>query len=596
MRIGIIGRGYFGTKIYETLKDSYEIVFFTGRELLIDYDIDWAIVASSNDSHYKIVDDFISRGIDVFCEKPLTTNFSDAIELLNRAKRTGVKLYVDDIFLYNSEYLSKREEMLHANELTFSWKKFGSFKDNIVNNLTYHDLYLLVDLFGYQSIRGFRSTINRINEKVYTFFYGSKKITLEYNRLFMGKPEKTVTYDKNKCDLTKNENNPLMDMFSSVFSEKADFNRNEELTRSVQSLMRSNFGYNVKPQLAVVGGGIFGVTAAIELMKDFNVTLHESSYGFLKNASSINQYRIHRGYHYPRSKETANSSKAGNESFLKTYNCLSDITTKNYYCIAKVGSKTDAEGYLRFLKESGLEFCPKNLDILNSENLSLTVEVSEKLFDPKKLLTSVTNLVELHELPYILGKQFTRDMKENYDYVVNCSYANINFILEEDQQFDCQFELCEKPVVKMPESYRGKSVVIMDGPFMCIDPYGSTDNHVMGNVVHAIHCSNVGKFPIIPEEYKSVLNRGVVPSTELTGLTRFDRFISSAKPFFKNVESAEHIGSMFTIRTVLPMKDHDDARPSFIKKHDDKVYTVFSGKISTCVDCAKNLKETLLKQ
>lgn len=596
MRIGIIGRGYFGTKIYETLKDSHEIVFFTGRDLLIDYDIDWAVVASSNDSHYKLVDDFINRGIDVFCEKPLTTNFSDAIELLNRAKRTGVKLYVDDIFLYNSEYLAKREAMRNASELTFSWKKFGSFKDNIVNNLTYHDLYILVDLFGYHRIRGLQSTVNRINEKVYTFEYDSKKITLEYNRLFMGKSEKTVTYDKNVCDFTKSKNNSLSDMFSAVFSEKVDFNRNEELTRSVQSLMRENFGYNSKPHLAVVGGGIFGISAAIELMKDFNVVLHESNYGFLNNASSINQYRIHRGYHYPRSKETAHSSKTGNDSFLNTYDCLSDTVSKNYYCIAKVGSKTDATGYLKFLKEAGLEFCPTNLDILNHDNLSLTVEVSEKLFDPNKLLTSVYKLIDEHELPCILGSTFTREMKSNYDYVVNCSYANINFILEEGQRFDCQFELCEKPLVKMPDSYRGKSVVVMDGPFMCIDPYGSTENHVMGNVVHAIHCSNVGKFPIIPEQYKTVLNRGVVPAKELVGLTRFNEFISSARPFFKNVDGAEHIGSMFTVRTVLPMKDHDDARPSFIKKHDDKVYTVFSGKISTCVDCAKNLKETLLKQ
>lgn len=597
MKIGIVGRGYFGTKIYETLKDSHEIVFFTGRELLIDYDIDWAIIASSNDSHYKLVDEFINREIDVFCEKPLTTNFSDAIELLNRSKRTGVKLYVDDIFLYNSEYLAKREEMRNSSELTFSWKKFGSFKDNIVNNLTYHDLYLLVDLFGYQRIRGLQSTVNRINEKVCTFLYGSKKITLEYNRLFMGKSEKTVTYDKNVCDFTKSDNNSLLDMFAAVFSEKADFNRNEELTRSVQSLMRANFsGYNSKPQLAVVGGGIFGVTAALELMKDFNVTLYESNYGLLNNASSINQYRIHRGYHYPRSKETAHSSKSGNDSFLKTYNCLSDTVTKNYYCIAKVGSKTDAEGYLKFLKEAGLEFCPLNLDVLKSENLSLTVEVSEKLFDAKKLLTSVYNLIDSYELPCILGSTFTRDMKANYDYVVNCSYANLNYILEDEQQFDCQFELCEKPVVKMPASYKGKSIVVMDGPFMCVDPYGSTDNHVLGNVVHAIHCSNIGKFPIIPDKYTSLLNRGVIPSNELVGITKFDKFITSARPFFKDIESSEHIGSMFTVRTVLPMKEHDDARPSLIKKHDDKVYTIFSGKIATCVDCAKNLKETLLKQ
>ena len=119
MKIGIVGRGYFGTKIYETVKKEHDIVFFTGRELLVNYDVDWVVVASSNDSHYSLVKDFLTHKINVFCEKPLTLNFSESIELLNLAERLGVKLYVDDIFLHNSEYLSKREEMRKSQKLLF---------------------------------------------------------------------------------------------------------------------------------------------------------------------------------------------------------------------------------------------------------------------------------------------------------------------------------------------------------------------------------------------------------------------------------------------------------------------------------------------
>jgi D-amino-acid oxidase len=384
-------------------------------------------------------------------------------------------------------------------------------------------------------------------------------------------------------------------MFSNVFSGKVDFVKNNALARDTQLLLRNGFR-NSKPKLAVVGGGIFGITSALELQKDFDVTLYETNHRFMSNASSINQYRIHRGYHYPRSKETAQSCKVGNDSFLKTYDCLSSTEVKNYYCIAKNGSKTSAEDYVKFLKSSGLEFRQSDLDLLKDENLSLSLEVVERLFDPDKLRKLAEDKMDENELSTIRGSTFTKEMKKYYDYVINCSYSNVNYILEDEQQFDCQFELCEKPVVKMPESYKGKSIVIMDGPFMCVDPYGSTENHVMGNVVHAIHCSNVGKFPIIPEKYKPLLNRAVIPAEDLVGITKFDNFIESAKPFFKEIESIKHIGSMFTIRTVLPMKEHDDSRPSLIKKHDEKVYTVFSGKIATCVDCARNLKETLLKQ
>lgn len=596
MKIGIVGRGYFGTKIYETVKREHDVVFFTGKELLISYDIDWVIIASSNDSHYPLVKDFLNRGINVFCEKPLTPNYSEACELFNLAESKNVKLYVDDVFLYNSEYILAKESIRKSNSLMFFWNKFGSFKDNIINNLTYHDLYILIDLFGFDSIREFQCKTNRINEKTYVFKYGPREITMSYDRLFMEGSEKFIIYDNGAvCDFTKQHNNSLADMFSNVFSGKADFNKNNIVARDTQLLIRNGFS-DSKPKLAVVGGGIFGITTALELQRDFNVTLYESNLRFLGNASSINQYRIHRGYHYPRSKETAQSCKSGNESFLETYDCLSSIEVKNYYCIAKNGSKTSAKEYIEFLKSSGLEFRQCDLDLLKDENLSLALEVMERLFDPEKLRTLAEHKMEENWLSTIRGSTFTREMKQYYDYVVNCSYANVNYILEDEQQFDCQFELCEKPVVKMPESYRGKSVVIMDGPFMCVDPYGSTDNHVMGNVVHAIHSSNIGKFPIIPEEYKPLLNRGVIPAKELIGVTKIDEFINSAKPFFKDIESVEHIGSMFTVRTVLPMKEHDDSRPSLIKKHDDKVYTIFSGKITTCVDCAKNLKETLLKQ
>ena len=63
-----------------------------------------------------------------------------------------------------------------------------------------------------------------------------------------------------------------------------------------------------------------------------------------------------------------------------------------------------------------------------------------------------------------------------------------------------KYQLIEKPVVIPPLSLRNRSVVIIDGPFMCIDPLGDTDYHVMGNVVHAIHTRNIGKYPVFEEK------------------------------------------------------------------------------------------------
>jgi len=130
----------------------------------------------------------------------------------------------------------------------------------------------------------------------------------------------------------------------------------------------------------------------------------------------------------------------------------------------------------------------------------------------------------------------------------------------------------------------------MDGPFMCIDPLGDTGLHVMGNVVHAIHSTNVGKFPEYDSKFDGLLNKGIVKNPSITNI---DKFIESAKKFFVGMDEVKHIGSMFTFRTVLPNKEEDDARPTLVEKTTDNMFNVFSGKIGTCVDAAEEVYNEL---
>ena len=100
MRIGIVGKGYFGKKIHNTLKDKYDIRFFTGKDMDITYEIDWVVIATSTSSHYDLCKQFIDNGVNVFVEKPMTLSYNDSNELIKLAKTKGVKIYIDDVFLY----------------------------------------------------------------------------------------------------------------------------------------------------------------------------------------------------------------------------------------------------------------------------------------------------------------------------------------------------------------------------------------------------------------------------------------------------------------------------------------------------------------
>jgi hypothetical protein len=146
-------------------------------------------------------------------------------------------------------------------------------------------------------------------------------------------------------------------------------------------------------------------------------------------------------------------------------------------------------------------------------------------------------------------------------------------------------------VFKLPSRYKNKSIVVMDGPFMCFDPLANTDHHVAGNVVHAIHVRNTGKKPEVPPSYKKYLNKGIIKNPKYTNV---ERFIESAKKFFPEIEQAKHLGSMYTIRTVLPNKDTTDERPTIVKKQDNN-FILFSGKVGNCVEASNEIVSIIKK-
>ena len=68
-------------------------------------------------------------------------------------------------------------------------------------------------------------------------------------------------------------------------------------------------------KIAVVGAGIFGVTAAYTLAKNHSVDLFEKNNDIMMESSDVNQCRVHRGYHYPRSPDTVKNVLIANRSF-----------------------------------------------------------------------------------------------------------------------------------------------------------------------------------------------------------------------------------------------------------------------------------------
>lgn len=348
-------------------------------------------------------------------------------------------------------------------------------------------------------------------------------------------------------------------------------------------------------KIAIVGGGIFGITVAIKLAKHgYTVDLFEKSNDILTAASSINQYRLHRGYHYPRSPETIVSSRDSEQFFIKEYREAILQNIEHYYCIAKEGSLTSAKKFLNICKTYNLDFNISKPGFIALDRVELAIKVREFSIDPKKLKEICWQRLQHLNVNVILNTEATNKTLESYDVKILCTYAYLNKLLgnESGTKKKYQFELCEKPIIKLPRSFGKKSIVIMDGPFMSLDPYGVTGLFVMGHVVHAIHQTNIGEKPIVDKKFKELLNKGVIKNPPITN---FNLFIESGKEFVPQLAYAKHVGSMFTIKAVLPYIDDTDSRPTIVEELGNKIITVFSGKIGNSVQAAESIVE-IVKQ
>jgi hypothetical protein len=347
-------------------------------------------------------------------------------------------------------------------------------------------------------------------------------------------------------------------------------------------------------KIGIIGAGIFGITIANRLAKLHKVEIIEKNNDILMASSDVNQCRVHRGYHYPRSDITVKEVLESQEGFKEEYKDAIIKNFENYYCISKENSKTSADEYLKFCQRNNLEYEITKLNIINENNIDLCVKVKENLFDHKKIKEICWKKLKKNNIVIHLNQKADEQIFKNYDKIIICTYADTNEFLNKfpKNKLKVQFEICEKIFVKLPKSFDKKSILIMDGPFMSIDPVGDTGTFIIGDVVNTVLTNNIGTNPKIDDKFLDVLNKGIIANPPFTN---FKSFINSAEKFMPDVNKAKHVGSSFCIKAVLSNVDKTDERPTMVREINDKIISVFSGKIPTCVDAAKKVEKIIEK-
>lgn len=345
--------------------------------------------------------------------------------------------------------------------------------------------------------------------------------------------------------------------------------------------------------ILVIGAGIFGVTTAIKLSKKHNVTLVDSNDDIMLNASKCNHNRLHFGYHYPRSIETAKQSLEGYESFYNNFKNSITSDFKNYYMIEK-NSKVISNEYKSFCKELNLQHIEElpNID-MNFDNIESSFLTNEPIFDYSTIKLTIKNLISQSNIKLLLNtKVKSKKDLDNYDVIINTTYYNINKINRLLNLEESKIRLQNVVVPIFKKNIDKIGLTIMDGNFCSILPKGfDKDTFLLYNVKNSV-IQEVDNFDIPLTFNYEYLNKNIYEKFYLNN--KIDDVYSESIKYFPFLEDCERIGYWQTIRAV-PI-NNDDCRLTkltFNEINDKKVISVLSGKITTCWSTAESIDKLL---
>ena len=223
MNVCLIGLGGWGKRLLNSIKGIRKIKNITvvknrQDQTKIDYkSIKWAFISVSTANHYKVVKKVLKNKVNVFCEKPLTNNLKQDIELFKIAKKNKCKLYISDIENFKNKKLTIKKENLIVRQ------KFSNDKSDIINRLAYHDFTYLFKYLRNKKERKIKIINKKIGEIKFSIEFDDKKFLFNYSL-----NSKIKKHKFNNTDLTTKKN-ILIKMIIKIINHKINFTKNANI-------------------------------------------------------------------------------------------------------------------------------------------------------------------------------------------------------------------------------------------------------------------------------------------------------------------------------------------------------------------------------
>lgn len=331
-------------------------------------------------------------------------------------------------------------------------------------------------------------------------------------------------------------------------------------------------------KIAIIGGGFFGVYLAYKLSKNkkLKIYLFEKNHSILEETAIKNQYRLHTGFHYPRSLETINQTILGYKKFKEEFQKFLYFPKNNFYLVHKK-SLISYDNYKKVFQNLNLTFREikkqQISDYIKLENIDGVLNTNEgvilleKLFTflKKKILSNVRvhNKTKICKIDPNNGIVYSEKQKfSDYKYIINTTYTNPNLGLDKNK-FKIKYELTGMLRLKNPFK-KPLGLTIMDGNYCSLYP----QNRFYSTL------SSVKYTPIIKSEFYSEIIKNKKIINENTVKVRI---IDDVKKYIKLPDNFDKTDLIIGNKVKLK-RDTNDKRYSIIK-YNDKVISILCGKL-----------------
>ena len=334
-----------------------------------------------------------------------------------------------------------------------------------------------------------------------------------------------------------------------------------------------------KKSICIIGGGFYGCYIAKKInenYKNVQVEIFEKNSDLLSEAGKNNQYRLHLGFHYPRSFQTIKQTQEGSKIFIREFKNFVSKPKKNIYLIHKK-SLIKFTSYKKIFRRLKIRFKEINLNkikfLKDNKMYQGAINTNEQVILLDKLVPNLKKYVKKkckinfnNEIKNINSKtgeicDSKRKLKK-FDYIINTTYTNPNLGLK--KKYKIKYEIAG--MVKIKNTLKDTAVTIMDGPFVSLYPRNNKEASIS-----SVKYTPIKKFRKLSslKKYLKFANKNKKSIEK--------RIINHSKNFFNNKIKIFNKGLILAPK-VKVLNDKLSERVSLVKKN-NRTLSVLCGKL-----------------